>query len=1157
VPDGRDPALLVKQYEHITLRELYDGIDLHCYSTNGLLETDWLVAPGVDYKQIRMEIKGADLTVDDQGHLIMHTPLGEIQEGRLKVYQDDELVAASWVVTPLSGNEKGGLVSFDIPNYNPLRKLRIDPAVVVRQWATYYGGSANERIFSCIADNNGNAYMAGISSSTASIASGGHQNTYGGGNYDAFLVKFDSEGVRQWATYYGGSDEDWGRSCTTDELGNVYLVGSTKSTSDIAFGGHQNTHNGGEYDAMLVKFNNDGLRQWATYFGGDQYESGNSCVADGNGHLYFLSNSGSNSDIASVGFETTRKGDMDAVLSKFDSNGTRVWSRYYGGNATDEGLSCALDSSGNVFIAGLTNSSSGLASSEYVGTYTGLGQESFIAKFDNDGQHLWGKYFQGYGDQYIQNCATDGSGAVYLSGLCDIANVYNGHQSVYGGGAWDAMLVKLNSAGQHLWSTYYGGAGDDVGRFCTTDSNGDVYLCGGTTSTAGIASLGEQNTNGGGNDAFLVKFNSAGVRQWGTYYGVDGNDQGFLCAADNNGHVYVAGLSASLSGMAFNGHQSTNGGGTWDGFLVKFFGNCQPIEIDYTQSELGVPCHGDETVSIAINTTDGTSPLKFSSDGGAIFQTSNVFEGLGAGSYNLIVKDANECISEQQTASISQPSLLSISAVGSNNTCPQGTIGTINVTASGGTGSYEYSVNNGAAYQSQNPITGLLSATYDVVVRDANGCVSMPQNITITEPTAFNVTFTGQDPLCYGQTNGLLVVMASGGTGSLQYSLNGASYQPSTLFTNLAAGEYDVIVKDAANCESFHSVTIDQPEQISLSVLSEDVECRDGANGSITLTVAGGVADYQYSWVPQVSTTASASDLSAGSYAITVTDDNNCDQTTNVTITEPETIAMPVCLVSVDSASTYNIIIWERPISTEIDSFYVYREVTQGNYQRIGTLPYTADGRFDDYNANPNVTSYRYRISALDTCGVESPLSPFHNTIHLQQLGNGNLLWSHYGIEGQVNPVQFYRVYRDNYNTGDFQPISNTVPGGNNSYTDINFGMYPNASYVVDVAWTLSCDPSRVLTTTRSNRYTSQLPVGLSSANNFDFSLFPNPATSSVTIVLPDHVGPQVIYVLNALGQEVMRANAVGGHNTVAIDGFAKGMYSVRMESSVKRLIVE
>jgi hypothetical protein len=82
---------------------------------------------------------------------------------------------------------------------------------------------------------------------------------------------------------------------------------------------------------------------------------------------------------------------------------------------------------------------------------------------------------------------------------------------------------------------------------------------------------------------------------------------------------------------------------------------------------------------------------------------------------------------------------------------------------------------------------------------------------------------------------------------------------------------------------------------------------------------------------------------------------------------------------------------WEKPVSAEIDSFYVYREITQNNYQRIGAVPYEDDGRYHDFDANPNETSYRYRIAALDTCGVESSLSPFHNSIHLQSLGNGNL----------------------------------------------------------------------------------------------------------------------------------------------------------------------
>jgi len=107
----------------------------------------------------------------------------------------------------------------------------------VRQWATYCGGADDDYGNSCAVDGSGNVYLAGFTNSTAVIGSGGHQNTYGGGINDAFLVKFDTSGVRQWGTYYGGTAGDVGYSCAVDASGNVYLVGSTISNTAIATGG--------------------------------------------------------------------------------------------------------------------------------------------------------------------------------------------------------------------------------------------------------------------------------------------------------------------------------------------------------------------------------------------------------------------------------------------------------------------------------------------------------------------------------------------------------------------------------------------------------------------------------------------------------------------------------------------------------------------------------------------------------------------------------------------------------------------------------------------------------------------------------------------------------------------------------------------------------
>jgi len=390
----------------------------------------------------------------------------------------------------------------------------------VRAWGTYYTGTGQvwpngeDRGQACITDAAGNVYMVGFTSSNSDIATAGaHQTVYAGGpivfgtgGYDAFLVKFNSSGVRQWATYYGGSQDDMGISCAVDASGNVYMIGSTSSTSGIATAGaHETTIN----DGFLVKFNSNGVRQWGTYFEGN----GNACTTDASGNIYIVGLTNSTSGIATAGaHQTVMSGSGDAFLVKFNSSGVKQWGTYFGGASSgasgmEKGLSCATDALGNVYMVGQTPSTSGIAT----------------------------------------------TGA---------------HQTIYGGGSCDAFLVKFNSSGVMQWGTYYGGAGVDIGYSCATDASGNVYMSGGTQSTSGIATSGAHQTTI--NDAFLVCFNSSGVRQSGTYYGGIKN----VCTTDASGNVYMTGYTQSNSGIATTGaHQAVNGNsGYSDAFLVKFNG---------------------------------------------------------------------------------------------------------------------------------------------------------------------------------------------------------------------------------------------------------------------------------------------------------------------------------------------------------------------------------------------------------------------------------------------------------------------------------------------------------------------------------------------------------------------------------------------------------
>jgi len=459
----------------------------------------------------------------------------------------------------------------------------------VRAWGTYYTGTGQvwpngeERGNSCITDAAGNVYMVGFTSSNSDIATAGaHQTVYAGGpivfgtgGYDAFLVKFNSSGVRQWATYYGGNQDDMGISCAVDASGNVYMIGSTSSTSGIATAGaHETTIN----DGFLVKFNSNGVRQWGTYFEGN----GNACTTDASGNIYIVGLTNSTSGIATAGaHQTVMSGSGDAFLVKFNSSGVKQWGTYFGGASSgasgmEKGLSCATDALGNVYMTGHTPSTSGIATAGAHQTiYGGSSTDAFLVKFNSSGVIQWGTYYGGEGVDIGYSCATDASGNVYMAGDAQQQNLpasgistIGAHQSAYGGGYSDGFLVKFDSNGLRQWGTYYGGSLLDVSFSCATDASGNVYMSGETQSFTGIATSGAHETTV--NDAFLVSFNSSGVRQSGTYYG----GVRAVCTTDAAGNVYITGYTQSNSGIATAGaHQTANGNnGYSDAFLVKFSG---------------------------------------------------------------------------------------------------------------------------------------------------------------------------------------------------------------------------------------------------------------------------------------------------------------------------------------------------------------------------------------------------------------------------------------------------------------------------------------------------------------------------------------------------------------------------------------------------------
>lgn len=319
-------------------------------------------------------------------------------------------------------------------------------------------------------------------------------------------------------------------------------------------------------------------------------------------------------------------------------------------------------------------------------------------------------------------------------------------------------------------------------------------------------------------------------------------------------------------------------------------------------SRLHIDCYGDATGQIEVSATGGTIDYLYSVDGGAT-QSSGIFTGLTAGLHSLVVTDDNLCTDTVEVTLTQNDSLYATEQSHQDVLC-EGGLGSFEVLAAGGVGPYTYSI--GGPSQNSGYFGGLIAGTYTVTVMDNLGCTfEMP--ITISEPAELVLTVVNVvDASCYGYSDGSIEVTANGGTNPYVYSIDGGVTQPSGLFSNLLAGDYDVEVLDQNGCTGDTILTIAQPTEIVLlDSTVVDVSCSAAGDASIEFTVGGGAGGYTYSWVGPngfLSTDEDIYNLIAGGYFLTVTDVDVCSSVFEFNPIAPSPVLPQV---DIDSLSCY------------------------------------------------------------------------------------------------------------------------------------------------------------------------------------------------------------------------------------------------------------
>ena len=533
----------VSSYQTVAYLDVYEGIDLFTWSKGNGLKYEFHVEPGANPSQIQVSYEGINgLWLDSDGALHIQTEVGEVTDDAPYIYQeiDGERVEVAGQFVLVDADT----YSFRLRgNYDANAELVIDP---IMMWSTYLGGTLIDNGHDVIADASGNLLLTGYTRSTNWVSG---PDTALGGQSDAFVAKVSPAGALLWSTYVGGDYTDGGYGITVESSGNPIITGERNN------------------DAFVTKLSSSGAHVWTELLGtGAGTDYGTDIALDSSGNL-LVTGYTSSSGWVSGGFDTVLSGTNDAFVAKLSPTGTHLWSTYVGGTSSDSGSGIAVDGSGDVMVTGAT-SSSGWTVGGYDTSYGG-NVDAFVAKLSSTGGHLWSTYLGGLLGDRCYSVVADGSGNPVVTGETGSSGwASGGYDTSYNGGSFDAFVAKLSGTGGFLWSTYLGGFGNDFGYGIAVDGSGNPVVTGETHSSGWTSEAFNISYTGGACDAFVVKLSETGGHQWSTYLGGAGDDLGNCITVDSSGNLIITGVTGS-SGWISGGFDTSYNGGDSDAFLVR------------------------------------------------------------------------------------------------------------------------------------------------------------------------------------------------------------------------------------------------------------------------------------------------------------------------------------------------------------------------------------------------------------------------------------------------------------------------------------------------------------------------------------------------------------------------------------------------------------
>ena len=378
-------------------------------------------------------------------------------------------------------------------------------------YATILGGSGIDRGFGIAVDGAGNAYVTGRTQSPDFPTRRPLQAALRG-NEDGFVAKLGPDGSLIYSTYLGGNSADDGFAIAVGADGSAYITGETQSFDFPVVNATQPRSGGGRYESWVARLAPDGASlEWSTYLGGAGEDDVYGIALDSSGNVHVVGHTNSRAfPLTNPSQSAYGGGDWDGFVVKYSPTGARLYSTFFGGSGMDIVLGVAIDPSGRAWITGITDSPNlaGSAPSD---------SDAFLARLDPTGAVGFSKLFGGNGVDAAFAVAVDSAGNVWVTGATDSDDlpVTPGAFQPALRGRINGFLVKLDSSGRQVsFATYYGGSSEDLSFGLAVDPAGHAFITGATSSRDLPVTPGAFQTayGGGPTDGFVARIGEAGAR---------------------------------------------------------------------------------------------------------------------------------------------------------------------------------------------------------------------------------------------------------------------------------------------------------------------------------------------------------------------------------------------------------------------------------------------------------------------------------------------------------------------------------------------------------------------------------------------------------------------------------------------------------------------